>query len=272
MRRTTRVALIGVAAIAFALNGASVAFAQDDGIPSWLTDLETAANASAPAAGPTTTKNATTPTGPKQPEWAKERAAKRKEFKNTPADPVISAVLPLPLAGQRAFVQLTNMGGKDVDLSGYKLRLTSQTNGSSDAYTFSSANGCPTLLKSQEAMLLFKKDASNACGFSFELGPSEELLLFEDASDPEGVDSLPWAAVPRGNVIYRASEDEYHLAPKNVEGGILTVLAQLGDMKNMAYFLKVSLGVMDGLIRTWGMGVRAVHAVRACVQQQTTDN
>jgi len=217
----------------------------EEQLPSWLNNLNetvsTGGGATAPAGtpspAPAPTEAPATGGGPKTvkiPGWKKERMEKAEAFKEVPADVVISAVLPEPLASQVEFIQLTNMGGQAQDLTGWKLTLKGK--GSDSQHVFKSE--CPSTIEPQSSLLVHKYDATNPCGFKFALGPSEELILFEDGDDAEGMDSMTWGNVGRGWVLYRASDSEYEKAPHNIDGSVMDVLATLGDFKNMIIFLE----------------------------------
>ncbi len=158
-------------------------------------------------------------------------------FKETPADVVISAVLAEPMGRQREFVQLKNLGGQEQDLEGWRLVLTNSGD-QEESFTFAAAAGCPTKIAPQAALLVLKKDAANPCGFAFDLGPSEELVLFEPGADAEGIDSLTWGNIGKGLVLYRSSDDTYEKAPQNVEGNTIDVLRRLGGFNDMVTFLQ----------------------------------
>lgn len=180
---------------------------------------------------------------------------KSQKFKETPADVVISAVLAEPLPGQKEFIQLKNLGGQDQDLNDWKLSLENMNGDDPNVYVFKSGNECPSKIESQGSLLLHKHSGANPCGFKFALGPSEQLILFEAGEGAEGVDSMSWGNVQMGNVLYRVSDDEYERAPRDVQGNIMTVLAKLGEFKNMITFLDY-FG-LDKILE--GKGTRSGH-------------
>jgi len=174
----------------------------------------------------------------KIPGWKKDRMENAALFKETPSDVVISAVLPEPMGRQKEFIQLKNLGGQEQDLKGWRLTLKNEAGGESEeTYTFGTSDKCPSKIGPQSGLLLLKKDANNPCGFEFTLGPSEELVLFEEGEGAEGIDSVTWGNIGKGLVLYRSSDDEYEKAPQDVEGGVLDVLRRLGGFNNLITFL-----------------------------------
>jgi len=232
MTRASRFLSHAVAAIVVsAMVSSTLVHCQDkaaaDVLPPWLSEK----NDTKAAEEETTTSAA------KIPGWKKDRMEKAALFKETPADIVISAVLAEPMGRQKEFIQLKNLGGQEQDLEGWRLVLTNSGD-QEETFTFAAAGGCPTKIAPQAALLVLKKDAANPCGFTFDLGPSEELVLFEPGADAEGIDSLTWGNIGKGLVLYRSSDDTYEKAPQNVEGSTIDVLRRLGGFNDMVTFLQ----------------------------------
>eukprot|EP00213_Chloropicon_mariensis_P001695 CAMPEP_0197471042 /NCGR_PEP_ID=MMETSP1309-20131121/1871_1 /TAXON_ID=464262 /ORGANISM="Genus nov. species nov., Strain RCC998" /LENGTH=510 /DNA_ID=CAMNT_0043008407 /DNA_START=410 /DNA_END=1939 /DNA_ORIENTATION=- len=190
----------------------------------------------------------------KLPGWKKDRMEKAALFKETPADVVIAAVLAEPMGRQKEFIQLKNLGGQTQDLEGWKLTLKNGGE-NEETFTFTASADCPTKIAPRDALLVLKKDAANPCGFSFDLGPSEELILFEAGEDAEGIDSMTWGNLGRGLVLYRSSDNEYEKAPQDVDGNIIDVLRRLGGFNNLITFLEYF--DLDKILD--GKGIRATN-------------
>jgi len=209
-----------------------------ENLPQFLLDQQAAPPADS-AAPKDDAATKTTTTTMKIPGWKKDRMEKAALFKETPADVVIQAVLAEPMGRQKEFIQLKNLGGQEQDLEGWKLTLNSGGEAEDEeTYVFEADGGkCETKIPPLGALLLLKKDAQNPCGFKFDLGAKEELVLFESGEDAEGIDSMSWGEVGRGQVLYRSSDSEYEKAPQDVEGNIVDVLRRLGGFNNLITFL-----------------------------------